>query len=105
MLEIKGHKELSLAHCDGYSRRSFIKAGGMAMGGLSLAQLLQLEATSGKGRQHKAVINVFLPGGPSHIDTFDLKPHASSEFRGEFNPPPPTWRGCKSVNSFQDWPK
>ena len=86
MLEIKGHKELSLSHCDGYSRRSFIKAGGMAMGGLSLAQLLQLEAASGKGRQHKAVINVFLPGGPSHIDTFDLKPHASSEFRGEFNP-------------------
>ena len=86
MLGIKGHKELSLSHCDGYSRRSFIKAGGMAMGGLSLAQLLQLEAASGKGRQHKAVINVFLPGGPSHIDTFDLKPHASSEFRGEFNP-------------------
>ena len=86
MLDIKGHKELSLSHCDGYSRRSFIKAGGMAMGGLSLAQLLQLEAASGKGRQHKAVINVFLPGGPSHIDTFDLKPHASSEFRGEFNP-------------------
>ena len=62
MLEIKGHKELSLSHCDGYSRRSFIKAGGMAMGGLSLAQLLQLEAVG--RRQHKAVINVFLPGAP-----------------------------------------
>ena len=55
MLDIQGHKEVNLSHCDGYSRRSFIKAGGMALGGLSLAQLLQLEAASGKGRQHKAM--------------------------------------------------
>jgi hypothetical protein len=68
------------------TRRSFIKVGGMAAGGLSLAQLLALEAQAGTGRTHKAIINIFLPGGPSHLDTFDLKPDAPSEVRGEFRP-------------------
>ena len=58
----------------------------MAAGGLSLAQLLASEAYAGRGSSHKAVINVFLPGGPSHLDLFDLKPHAPAEIRGEFRP-------------------
>ena len=86
MLNIQGARDQGTTHCDGFSRRDFIKVGGMALGGLSLSQLLELEAKSGRGRQHKAVINIFLPGGPSHIDMFDLKPRASSEFRGEFSP-------------------
>ena len=86
MLNIQGNPDRSLIHCDGFSRRSFIKAGGMALGGLSLAQLLALEASQGRGSQQKAVINIFLPGGPSHIDMFDMKPEASSEFRGELSP-------------------
>ncbi len=73
-------------HCDGTSRRSFLKVGGMALGGLSLPQLLALEQSSGSGRTHKALINIFLPGGPSHIDLWDLKPDAPREIRGEFNP-------------------
>jgi hypothetical protein len=68
------------------NRRSFLKAGGLAAGGLSLAQLLSLEARAGTGSSHKALINIFLPGGPSHLDTFDLKPDAPSEVRGEFRP-------------------
>ena len=63
------------ATCDGVSRRSFLKVGGMAMGGLSLPQLLQAEAASErKTRSHKSVIMVYLTGGISHQDTFDLKP-------------------------------
>src|SRR5437868_1780606 len=68
------------------SRRGFVKSGGVAAGGLSLAQLMSLEARAGTGRSHKAIINIFLPGGPSHLDTFDLKPDAPSEVRGEFRP-------------------
>jgi uncharacterized protein (DUF1501 family) len=70
-------------YCDGVSRRGFLQVGALC-GGLSLAQLLAAEAHVGKRPGHKAVINVFLPGGPSHQDTFDLKLDAPSEIRGEF---------------------
>ena len=69
-----------------HSRRDFLKIGGMACGGLSLPQLLEAEATTGTGRGHKAVINIFLAGGPPHIDMFDMKPEAPREIRGEFRP-------------------
>jgi hypothetical protein len=68
------------------TRRSFLKIGGMAAGGLTLGQLLSLDARAGNGRSHKALINIFMPGGPSHLDTFDLKPNAPAEVRGEFRP-------------------
>ncbi len=87
MLTILGRRDRRSNHCDGLTRRGFLKVGGMAAGGLSLPQLLALEAQAGvrsEGRSHKAIINVFLPGGPSHIDFFDLKPEAPSEIRGEF---------------------
>jgi hypothetical protein len=73
-------------YCDGLSRRSFLRIGGLAMGGLGLADLLRAEARAGVGRSHKAVIMVYLSGGISHQDTFDLKPDAPKEVRGEFNP-------------------
>ncbi len=72
--------------CDGLSRRSFLKIGGLAMGGLSLPELLRLEAQAGSQRMHKGIIMIFLPGGPPHLDMFDLKPDAPSEIRGEFQP-------------------
>jgi hypothetical protein len=72
--------------CDGISRRNFLKIGALGLGGLSLPQLLQAEAASGIRRSHKAVIMIFLPGGPSHQDMFDLKTDAPSEIRGEFKP-------------------
>src|SRR3954470_11986655 len=74
--------------CDGVSRRDFLRLGGLAMGGLSLPGLLRAEAASGAKSRHKAVIMVFLAGGPPHQDTFDLKPDAPSEIRGEFRPIP-----------------
>src|SRR5690242_8990552 len=72
--------------CDGISRRNFLKIGALGLGGLTLPQLLEAEAVSGIGRSHKAVIMIFLPGGPSHQDIFDLKFDAPSEIRGEFKP-------------------
>ncbi len=86
MLELFGRRDRKKSHCDGYSRRDFLKIGGMAAGGLSLGQLLGMEARAGTGSTHKAVINIYLPGGPSHLDMFDLKPDAPSEIRGEFRP-------------------
>jgi hypothetical protein len=74
------------AFCDGISRRSFLQIGGLAMGGLSLAEILQAEAQAGVQSSRKAIIMVFLSGGPPHQDMFDLKPSAPLEIRGEFQP-------------------
>src|SRR6185369_8870094 len=72
--------------CDGVSRRNFLKIGALGLGGLALPDLLRAEANIGVRRSHKAVIMIFLPGGPSHQDIFDLKMDAPSEVRGEFKP-------------------
>jgi uncharacterized protein (DUF1501 family) len=72
--------------CDGFSRRSFLKIGGMAMGGIALSDALRADAAANAGSNHKAIINIYLPGGPSHIDLWDPKPKAPSNIRGEFQP-------------------
>jgi uncharacterized protein (DUF1501 family) len=72
--------------CPGVPRRTFLQVGGLALGGLALPQLLRAEERSGVRTPHKSVIMVFLPGGPPHQDTVDLKPDAPAEFRGEFRP-------------------
>jgi len=100
MLNLLGKNRNNRSHCDGIPRRDFLKLGGMAAGGLSMGQLLDLEAKQGVGSSHKAVINVFLPGGPSHLDTFDLKPDASSEIRGEFSPIPTNVPGMEICELF-----
>ncbi len=71
--------------CDGVTRRSFLRLGGLALGGLALPDLLRAEAASG-GSSGKSVIMVYLSGGISHQDTFDLKPDSPKEVRGEFKP-------------------
>jgi hypothetical protein len=75
-----------IAFCDGLSRRTFLQIGSLAVGGLTLPQLLRAEAAAGRGRSHKAMIMVFLSGGPPHQDMFDLKMDAPAEIRGEFRP-------------------
>ena len=74
-------------YCDGITRRDFVKAGALGTLGLSLAQYLRL-AHAGEVRpaRGRSAIFVFLGGGPSHVDTFDLKPDAPAEIRGEFRP-------------------
>ena len=72
--------------CDQQSRRNFIKVGALGLGGLSLPQLLRAEQQGGKGNSHKAIIMIYMPGGPPHQDMYDLKMDAPSEVRGEFKP-------------------
>jgi hypothetical protein len=68
------------------TRRAFLKIGGLALGGLSMPEMLRAEQASGTGANNKGLIMVFLPGGPPHQDMWDLKPDAPSEIRGEFHP-------------------
>src|SRR5688500_18034835 len=89
MLTIDGRT--NKGYCDGVSRRSFLKIGaGIAGLGLTLPDLLRLEAAAAEAGKsvsgNKALINIYLGGGPPHTDMFDLKPQAPTEFRGEFNP-------------------
>jgi len=83
MLTIPGVKS---SYCDGVSRRSCLQIGGLALGGLSLPEILRAEAESKSDRPIKGVIMVILPGGPTHLDMYDLKPDAPAEIRGEFSP-------------------
>ncbi|MFT5471545.1 MAG: hypothetical protein ACI8UO_006680 [Verrucomicrobiales bacterium] len=91
--------------CDGQSRRNFLQIGGLAMGGASLPQLLQAEAESPQKLNHKAVIMIFLAGGPPHQDMFDLKPNAPSNIRGEFQPIPTNVPGIQICEEFPQMAK
>lgn len=85
MLSISGPR---FRQCDG-SKRQFLKIGGLALGGLSLPQILQAEAladSNTRQSRHKSVIMIFLSGGPSHQDMYDLKMEAPREIRGDFKP-------------------
>jgi hypothetical protein len=86
MLNILGQKT---RYCDGISRRSFMKIGGLsagALGGVSLADLMRADAASASRKSDKAIINIFLGGGPPHQDMWDIKTEAPAEIRGEFGP-------------------
>src|SRR5262249_55690458 len=73
---------------DTISRRDFLRAGTLSVGGLSLAHFLRLKAQGAQQARssHKSVIMIYLCGAPSHQDTYDLKPDAPAEYRGEFKP-------------------
>ncbi len=82
MLTLWGEQQ---KYCDGLSRRNFLKIGAFGAG-LSLAGMLRGRAFAGSEPSRKAAIMIYLPGGPSHIDMYDLKPNAPAEYRGEFKP-------------------
>jgi uncharacterized protein (DUF1501 family) len=74
--------------CDNVSRRNFLKIGAFGAG-LTLADVLRLRAANpatASSSSSKAAIMIYLPGGPSHMDMYDLKPEAPAEYRGEFRP-------------------
>ena len=73
--------------CDGVSRRDALRIGALTAGGFSLGNYLQL-ADAGEVKNPGATSAIFinLPGGPSHMDTFDLKPEAEDKYRGQFKP-------------------
>jgi hypothetical protein len=83
MLTIAGTRH---SNCDGISRRDFLRAGALGLGGLTLADLLRADAQATKPQRPKSVIYIVLSGGPSHIDMYDLKPDAPAEIKGPFKP-------------------
>jgi hypothetical protein len=83
MLTIQGNQNRGF--CDGVSRRNFLKIGALGLGGLSMPDLLRAESTAKIGSSQKAIIMIYLPGGPPHQDMYDIKVDAPSEIRGEFS--------------------
>src|SRR5436305_10998329 len=86
--------------CTGLSRRSFLRVGGLSALGLSLSGYLRLQALAAAegtapARKAKACILMWMQGGPSHHETFDPKPDAPAEVRGEFGTVPTTLSGVR----------
>ncbi|HTN77799.1 MAG TPA: DUF1501 domain-containing protein [Pirellulaceae bacterium] len=72
------------------SRRSFLTTGSLGIAGLGLSDLLRLKAAAAEkqpgGASDTSVIFLWLPGGPPHMETYDMKPDAPEDYRGEFRP-------------------
>lgn len=82
------HEPNSAERGAGFTRRAFLQAGSLALGGLTLGDLYRLRAAPAprKPPRQKSVIMIHLSGGPSHLDMYDMKPNAPREYRGEFRP-------------------
>ncbi|HZZ82532.1 MAG TPA: DUF1501 domain-containing protein [Gemmataceae bacterium] len=90
-------------YCDGITRRSMLKIGAFAFGAsaFSLSDIYRAEAqANAPSNSHKAVINVFLGGGPPHQDMWDIKTEAPREIRGEFNPIQTSVNGIQIGETF-----
>lgn len=93
--------ERAVNFCDGMRRRDFLHAGSLAYFGLSLAGLARLEARGAVDRSKDVnCIMLFLVGGPSQLDTFDLKPDAPAEIRGPYRPIPTNVAGIQISEIF-----
>jgi Protein of unknown function (DUF1501) len=77
---------LNTSGCCGRSRRSLLQAGALSAVGIGLPDLLRAEAAQEDSAPARSVILLWLWGGPSHIDTFDMKPNAPVEYRGPYRP-------------------
>jgi len=73
-------------YCDGLNRRSFVQLGVAGMASLSMADVLRAREASGNEKKNTSVILIWLDGGPSHMDLYDLKPEAPAEYRGLWMP-------------------
>ncbi len=101
MLNLFGAPHRDGGFCDGRTRRDFLTIGGTLFGGaLAAPHLLAAEARQGTRTSHKSVIMIYLPGGPPHIDMWDMKPDAPAEVRGEFNPIQTNVNGVRICEHF-----
>lgn len=100
MLEVYGGR---YGTCDGVSRRNFLRIGALGLAGLTLPDVLRMRAhaaSAGARVPNTALIQIVLGGGPTHVDTYDLKPDAPKEFRGEFKPIPTNVPGIDICEHF-----
>ena len=80
----------SRTSCDGASRRDMLRVGSLGLAGITLPRLLEAKARAAGTKRsgaldRKNVILMWMQGGPSHIDSFDPKPSAPGDIRGEFS--------------------
>lgn len=88
-------------YCDGFSRRSFLQVGVAGMATAGLSQVLQAKNSAvGQEQKDTAVILLWLDGGPSHLDLYDMKPEAPREVRGIWNPIPTNVPGMEISELF-----
>ena len=83
-------------------RRSFLKSTAAVIGGAALPTWCAQAASAALNveRRNKSVLFVFLAGGPSHLDMYDMKPAAPAEIRGEFRPIDTNVSGVRSLRAF-----
>ena len=87
MFKVTGSASLD---CEGHTRRSFVQAGVLGLGGMSLSELLHCRAQAANAAPavdrtlDTSVILIWMSGGPGHHETWDPKPDAVSQFRGPF---------------------
>lgn len=98
MIRLHAPKPASL--CGAVSRRDFLHAGSVASVGLTLPGYLRAKEAQGAKDDDVNCIMLFLLGGPSQLDTWDLKPKAPAEVRGPFNPIPTTASGLHVSEIF-----
>jgi len=80
---------LSPRYCDGLNRRSFVQLGAAGLASMGLSGMFRQKAQAaeaGRGVKNTSAILLWLDGGPSHMDLYDLKPKAPQEYRGFWNP-------------------
>jgi uncharacterized protein (DUF1501 family) len=90
-------------YCDGVSRRSFLQLGAVGLGTASLPRILQAKQESaalGRAQKDTSVILIWLDGGPSHLDMYDMKPEAPAEYRGLWKPIPTNVPGMEISELF-----
>jgi len=90
MSPLSPYQTAASSRCSGpLSRRSFLEVGGLGMIGLGMADFLkaqEIAKNAGRKLKEKSVIFIWLPGGPPHMETYDMKPDAPLEYRGAFHP-------------------
>ena len=84
MLTLSGQR--TRPFCDGITRRQFLHAGSLALGGLSFPGILQAESETASSPNDRSVVMIYLPGGPTQHETFDPKPDQPVEIRGSYQP-------------------
>ena len=82
------------------ARRGFMQIGALALGGLTLPEILQARAASGSESSDTSVIMLYQHGGASQLETYDLKPDAPSSYRSVFNPIPTNVPGMDICELF-----